>query len=148
MAARKKATVIEVMEVLHNADKLSPALDQLFEALTISRPDQGDLIVHRKTLKESVEAFAKLVDPKRGAAYAARLHAPGGTISWRPTHAGGPVAPFVRVRLDRYVEQLDISPPDEPSPGGRKYSDHRLRLEYLPDRVILWTDKLSTDIED
>ena len=146
---RRYATTIEVLEVLTKpAD--SDEVDALFDQLKVHTPT-GVRDLKRSGLKEAVDAFAKLIgDVKKAELYKTRLGSTADTVlvSWRAAWAGGPMVPVARVRLDQYVEQLDICPPETAAGNGRKYSEHRLRVERRPDGIFIHTTGLAAEVLD
>lgn len=141
---RKKASVVEVLEVLHAATGLDDArLDALFDAR--QTPDGRPVTL--PVLREALKAY-DLFGGARAQALSARLHANNGLVQWRSAYAGGPLVPSVRVRLDRYVDQLEIAPPEKKAANGRGYSEHHVRVVYAADRITIFTDRLATDAVD
>lgn len=107
----------------------------------------GDVPVSRKQLVRAVDFLERLLDPARGASLRASLPLRQSRdlarISWRKI--GTTLAPTVRLRLDEYVEGLEVLPPDTVRANGRKYSDDRVVVERHRDHIVVRLDKLATD---
>ena len=139
--SKKYASTLEVLEVLRK-EFAAPEMDELFDKRLI-----GAKAVRPAVLKEAIGLYGQLLDKAKADHLSARLGSNTLTISWRAAWAGGPLVPTVRARLDRYISLLDISPPEKAG-NGRRYSEHSVRVEQLPDRIIIYTNKLATDPDD
>jgi hypothetical protein len=62
------------------------------------------------------------------------------TIMWR----GRVSRPMVQVPLSTYSKHLDLCPPDKKD-GERARGEMQVRVEFLPNRIIIHTDRLASD---
>lgn len=95
------------------------------------RPDQGDLV-------DELSDFVRI--HKRISAGSVRSPEGTLTIVWR----GAAQRPVLQVPLSRYTRALDITPAPK-GKSGHRTGEQTLRVEYLPDRIIVHVDRLATD---
>lgn len=138
-----KTSIVHIIAALRDESLDSDRLEKLLH----DRQLDGNK-VSLSNLRQALDALEQFFDEKKAKMLRSRIVKQGGTIGWRPMTGSGRLVPVVKVRLDRYIDQLDISPPDARAGNGRRYSEQRVRIEYLPDRVVIHTDKLATDAFD
>jgi hypothetical protein len=108
-----------------------PVLLKALESWELFHPEDEELV---EEMRERVTLF------KRRGRFGIRTL----TIAWRGSNFRD-IRPVLQVPITLYAEALDISPPEAREGGGRARSEHTLFVEFLKDRIIIHTDRLSTD---